>query len=293
MWGKGAENMKRALSLAIAVVIALVAGALLYFTRPSQAHVEVLRLKDRKVITFQEMIGETEGADLVLVGELHDSVADHGIELDVIKAMRGADRRFVVGLEMFTARSQPELDLWVSGKMTREQFIPVYYDNWHMPWPLYSKILDYLRQEEIPALGLNIPGSVSRKVAEKGFASLSKKELGALPPGLSCDVGPGYMEYIREVYDAHGMDGASFVHFCEAQLLWDKSMAWHAVRYARDHPGTTVVVLTGITHAMKRGIPEQARRLDESVTCKVILPSVPGVPPDSVTEKQADYLVFY
>lgn len=291
---KGTEKMKKALPLAIAIVFALVSGALLlHFARHSEAPIEVLRLKDRRVISFEQMIKETEGAAMVLVGELHDSVADHGIELDVIRAMHGAGRHFVVGFEMFTAGSQPELDRWVSGKMTREQFIPVYYDNWHMPWPLYSKILDYIREHEIPALGLNVPESVSRKVAEKGFASLSKKELGALPPGLSCDVGPGYMEYIRQVYDAHGMDGASFVHFCEAQLLWDKAMAWHAVRYARDHPGTTVVVLTGITHAMKRGIPEEARRLDKAITYKVILPSVRGMPPDSVTSKQADYLVLY
>ena len=57
-----------------------------------------------------------------------------------------------------------------------------------------------------------------------------------------------------------GTQEKEFVNFCEAQMVWDKSMAWHLMGYLKKNPDTTMVVLAGVGHAWKRGISEQ---LDE------------------------------
>lgn len=280
--------MKKVMLAALALV-----SAMLLLVSVSGGHLGALRVSDGKEIDFQRLIEEVRGADLVFVGELHDSVAHHEVQLAVIKALRASGAKIAVGLEMFASQSQPSLDRWVEGRMKRREFVSLYYENWRMPWPLYADVLDYLRDEKIPALGLNVPERLTRKVAERGFDSLTREELRDLPPGLSCDVRESYREYIRDMYSMHDTRDRSFEHFCEAQLLWDKAMAWQLVKYARDNPDTTVVVLAGLTHAMKRGIPWQIERLSEDLGYKVLLPDTPGMPPGHVTSKRADYVVFY
>jgi uncharacterized iron-regulated protein len=257
-------------------------------------HGQVLRLEDRAVISFENMIEELKGATYVFVGETHDDEWHHQTQLDVIKALDADGRAMAVGLEMFLARDQKKLNEWVRGEMEKPDFLSLYYESWKMPWPLYSDILLFLQEREIPMLGLNVPGEITSKVAEEGFDSLTREELAQLPPGLSCDVNEDYMGYIRQVHRAHGKSGSSFVHFCEAQILWDKAMAWYLLDYAGRNPSRTVVVLAGVAHALKRGAPEQLRRLaaDEPKPCKVVLPASPHLSLASLTHELADYVVL-
>jgi uncharacterized iron-regulated protein len=277
-------------------LVFLAMGILLFQPGVGAAHPhgQVLRLEDRTVISFENMIEELRGAAYVFVGETHDDEWHHKTQLEVIKALDSDGRAMAVGLEMFLARDQQRLNEWVGGEMEKGDFLSLYYESWRMPWPLYSDILLYLKEREIPMLGLNVPSEITSKVAEQGFDSLNKEELAQLPPGLSCDVDEGYMDFIRQVHKAHGKSGASFVHFCEAQILWDKAMAWYLLEYGGRNPSRTVVVLAGVAHALKRGAPEQIRRLavDEKKSFKVVLPLTPGLPPSSLTHELADYVVL-
>ncbi len=253
----------------------------------------VFRVADGKVISFEQMIGEIKGVTVVFVGELHDSAEHHRLQLDVIKALHATSAPVAVGLEMFRAESQEDLDRWVSGASTLDQFLPVYYDNWRIAWPLYRDIFLYAREHKIHLVGLNVPQDVTRKVARKGFAALDPKELKDLPPDISCNVDPRYMEFIKRAYSGHDIDEQAFVHFCEAQLVWDKSMAWHFVRYLQKNPSQHMIVLAGAGHAWKRGIPGQVERLSSTLTYKVILPNIPGdIDRRHISINDADYVVL-
>jgi uncharacterized iron-regulated protein len=259
-------------------------------SRDASAYHKVLRVGDGKVVSFGEMVDDLRNADIIFVGETHDSIRDHSAEFDIVSALHELDVPIGIGLEMFRADSQKSLDIWKNGTLDRERFIRIYYDNWRMPWPYYRDILLYARQHTIPIAGLNVPDNISKKVAEKGFGSLTPAELAQLPPGISCNVDRQYMDFIRKVYESHAAHKDSFVHFCEAQMVWDKSMAWHLVRYMKKHPGEKIVVLAGIGHAWKRGIPEQVRQ-SSSYTYKVVLPSVPDATKRSrITSADADYI---
>lgn len=281
--------MKGAAGKTVVSLSALAALAL--SATPSVAHETVLRVSDRSFISFERMLNEMDGADIVFIGEVHDRAEHHAAQLEVIRALNAVRGPMAVGLEMFAAKSQPELDRWTAGEMEIESFIRLYYRQWKMPWPLYSGIFLFLREHNIPMLGLNVPAEVSRKVSEQGFGSLSAKELGELPPGLTCDVDRSYMDYIRRAFETHGGEGKEFVHFCEAQLLWDKAMAWHLKQYLEGNPGRTVAVLAGIAHALKKGIPEQLSRLSEH-SYKVVVP-VEETPLAAITEEYADYVLLY
>ncbi len=250
---------------------------------------KALRLGDGKVVPFEEMIDDLKRTDIVFIGESHDSKKDHQAELDIISALHKQGARPAIGLEMFRSESQNILDGWTSGTIDKDKFIRSYYDNWRIPWPFYRDIFLYAREKRIPMVGLNIPDNISEKVAEKGFDSLGRDELAKLPPSISCDVDPSYMDFIENAYAAHDMKKERFVYFCEAQMLWDKAMAWHLIGYMKKNPGRKMIVLAGSGHSWKRGIPEQLRRT-VPYTFKVVLPSVQdGI--DGVTKGDADYVL--
>ncbi len=199
-----------------------------------------------------------ELAKIVFVGEVHDIADHHRDELAVIRALHKAGTPLAVGIEMFRSENNKVLAQWIDGSLKTHDFLPAYYDNWSEPWPLYRDIFEYLRQYRIPVIGLNIPDDIADAIARRGFASLNARQKSQLPQGISCNVDPTYMEFIRKAYAGHSpKSDKTFLNFCEAQMVWDKTMAWHIMEYLEKNPGRTMVVLAGIGHAWKRGIPEQ------------------------------------
>ena len=253
---------------------------------------EVLRVSDGRIITFNQMIDDAKKADFVFVGEVHDVSEHHRAQLSVIRAFHESAVPVAVGLEMFRADSQGALDSWIGGGLPLDGFLTAYYDNWRTPWPLYSDIFGYAREHAIPLLGLNVPERIAKKVAREGFASLTPAERKQLPPGISCNVDPTYKAFIRKAYAGHATRGRGFVSFCEAQMVWDKSMAWHLMSYVRKEPHRAVVVLAGIGHAWKRGIPGQVGA-ESKHTYRVVLPLIPDqIDRDTVTTEDADYVLL-
>jgi uncharacterized iron-regulated protein len=254
---------------------------------------DILRVRDGAVISFDRMIREISKADIVFVGEVHDEQAHHDMELRIIRSFHESGTPLSVGLEMFRSDSQKDLNSWVSGSSSLEQFLPLYYDNWRQPWPAYRGIFLFAREHRIPLVGLNIPDDIIKAVARSGFIELNTEQKQKLPPGISCDIDPTYMKFIRQAYAGHAQQGnRQFLNFCEAQMVWDKSMAWKLIEYHQKHPGKTMIVLSGVGHAWKRGIPGQIAR-QTSFTYKVVLPAIPGqVERGSVSLHDADYVML-
>jgi uncharacterized iron-regulated protein len=254
---------------------------------------DILRVRDGAVISFDRMIREISNADIVFFGEVHDEQAHHDMELRIIRSFHESGTLISVGLEMFRSDSQNDLNSWVSGSSSLEQFLPSYYDNWRQPWPAYRDIFLFAREHRIPLVGLNIPSDIIKAVARSGFIALNTEQKQKLPPGISCDIDPTYMQFIRQAYAGHAQqEDRQFLNFCEAQMVWDKSMAWNLIEYHKKHPGKTTIVLSGVGHAWKRGIPEQVAR-QTSFTYKVVLPLIPGqIERGLVSLLDADYVML-
>jgi uncharacterized iron-regulated protein len=215
---------------------------------------------------------------------------DHWRQVRIIKALKDAGTPLAIGLEMVIAGNQEILDRWVAGKIDEENFVTFYMRNWDTPWSYYRDIFLYARRHGIPLIGLNVPRELVRKVAREGFAALAPEEREKLPAGITCNVDNAYLTLVRRAFAEHGGNDKSFIHFCEAQMLWNKGMASCLQEYIQRHPVGSVVILAGTGHAMKPGIPREA--LDEAgIEAKVILPEDSVFSRDKVTEADADYLI--
>ena len=250
----------------------------------------IMRLSDRRIIDFSRMIADIRGSRLIFIGEDHERMNDHRRQMKVIQALHDTGTPFTIGLEMFTAESQEALDRWVEGKIDEEEFIGIYKRNWNIPWPLYRDIFIFARRCAIPLLGLNVQREVAHKVAHEGFGALSQEERKKIPAGVTCNVDSDNMALIKRAFAEHAVSDKSFIHFCEAQMLWNKSMAWRLKDYIQHHPGSFIVVLAGSGHAMKPAIPHEMRE-ETGIGAKVILPIDDMLYSEMVTEADTDYLV--
>jgi len=249
----------------------------------------VLRLSDGEIVSVRSMVQEIKRVKLVFVGELHSDKSHHDFQLSVIRSLHEAGNRVAVGLEMFRHEDQAALNEWTRGTLSETAFKKIYYDNWTLPWHLYQDIFRYAREEGLPLVGLNVPREITKQVSREGFSSLTPEQIGELPRA-TCDIDETYMNFVRRVFGAHGHSDKAFVHFCEAQMVWDTSMAAYALSYLEKHPDRTMVVLAGSGHAWRRGIPEQVRRRS-AVPYRIILPSIPGkTDVKTATVEDADYV---
>ncbi len=277
------KRFGRFVGIALVLVLAAVA------VRDCFSHDLIVRLSDQQEISFEQMVGDLRRVAVIYVGEVHDNPDHHDLQLRIIRGLHRAGVPLAIGMEMFTAESQGYLNRWVAGKTGIAEFQLIYRKNWNVPWSLYGDILLFVRDKRIPLIGLNVPREVTRKVARQGYGSLTKDEKRQLPPNITCDVDRSYMAMIRRSYSSHGISANTFRYFCEAQMLWNKSMAYHLVDYLRKNPGRTVVVITGGGHAMRGGMPVQVDRERPGISSRVVLPD-PVVHDGRITAEDADYL---
>lgn len=279
---------KRVLAISLLSLIVLSAFIIQSHARKKEG---ILKVSGMHQVTVDDMIDDLKEVSLVFVGEYHDNEDHHDAQLKIIRELAQRGDSVAVGLEMFRTNSQDSLDLWVAGEISEREFMEVFQDNWGNSWPLYRDIFLFAREKGIPLVGLNVPRQIPQQVARKGFASLSREQL-AMLPGVSCDIDAKYENFIRRALGAHGSHGPSFTYFCEAQMVWDTTMATRLLRYLGENPDVTVVVLAGSGHSWKRGIPEQVKRRSD-VSLRVVLPEVPDrMDRESVTLEDADYLLY-
>jgi len=251
----------------------------------------IMRVSDRKEVGMPRLVESAKEARIIIIGEVHSEMAHHENQLAVIEALKNAGINFAIGMEMFQARDQLDLDRWVNGQMSEDDFKKVYYMNWHVPWKAYRQILVYARDNRIPVVGLNISQSIMHRIFSKGYSSLTPAELEEIP-GIKCVVDKPYEEFIKKAMEEHEMKNMSFTNFCEAQLVWDTVMARNSVKYLDRHQGTKLVVLAGSGHSWKRGIPDQVRKIS-NYPCLVILPELPGrIDRNNASTADADYLIL-
>jgi uncharacterized iron-regulated protein len=254
---------------------------------------EITRLSDRQTVSFSQMMADAGGSDVIIVAEAHDNEKDHVMQLDVIRSLRAKKAPLAIGLEMFQTDYQKQLDEWIEGKITEENFKTIFFSNWTFNWSLYRDIFIFARDNHIPMIALNVPKEVVSKVARLGFASLTPEERKNLPAGVTCDLNNPQTEFLKRTFQEvfrHEANGKIFTYFCEAQAVRNNGMALLAAEDLKRHPGRKLVVLTGIWHAVKHGIPERLSSFS-NVSYKVILPEIAELNAGNATSALGDYLI--
>lgn len=218
---------------------------------------------------------------VVLLGEQHDDMDHHRWQLQTLAALHAQRPHMVIGFEMFPRRVQGVLDRWVAGELTESEFLAQsdWGKVWSMPAELYLPLFHFARLNRIPMLALNIDGTLTRAIAEKGWAGVPEAEregVGQAAPPLAA-----YEEFLFEIHAQHqrarGKSGASagrgdrgFRNFVDSQLAWDRAMAEALVAGRQRHAAADgrlplAVAIMGSGHVRYgHGVAHQLRDLGEN-----------------------------
>lgn len=225
-----------------------------------------------KPVTLSELVDDLSDAPVIIFGERHNNPDDHTAQRTLLQALHDAGYRVALGLEMFRAESQPRLDAWIGGGLDEREFAFLFADNWNQnDFAVYHPLFYYARQEGIPLVGLNVARELPAKVGKDGFDSLTRKEK-ELVGQVSCDIDENYKRLLARAMGEKRVDSGKFGRFCEAQVLWDASMAANAAKFIKKNPRKKLLILAGTYHAWKYGIPEQLSK-SHGIGSVVILPS--------------------
>ena len=247
--------------------------------------------------SFAQILEELGSKRVIYLGETHNSVADHLLQLRIIQGLKNQGRDLVLAMEMFPGSSQQALDDYILGgtDMDETSFLRSsrWFDVWRYDWRLFRPIFNFCRQERIPVYGINVPRKIVSTVYDDGHTDgLSAEQKEAIAPerDLLLD---GYVKRLSEVHGFHAESPhgkqKGIAGFVQSQAIWDESMAENIAAILRSNPDKTVVVIAGSQHTRKdSGIPPRVSRRIE-VPQASVLNIYAGNPPTS-PEQQADYL---
>lgn len=216
-------------------------------------------------------------ADVVYLGERHDSAADHEAQLEIIASLYAENPDLAIALEMFQRPFQPAIDRYLAGEISEDELIEQteYMERWGFPWEFYAPFLRFAQTHELPVLALNAPAEITRQVARNGLESLAGDDFRYIPPLEALDTSnEDYRDFVAAAFGSHGAHGDfDLDNFFAAQVIWDETMALTIADFKTANPGTQVVVLAGNGHVIYGyGIPDRVqRRLGDDLTQQIVL----------------------
>jgi len=246
---------------------------------------------NKKGADLAEVVKNVERSDVIFIGEIHYNPQHHKAQLDIIRSLHAKKLPVSIGLEMFTPEDQQKLDDWTGGKLDEESFLPIYSRNWSYGWQLYRELFIFARDNRIPLIALNTPKPLISKVMAQGPSALQESEI---PPKISWTLNASQADYMRTIaVQVFGNNPPEkyLARLSEAQALRNSGMAWNIARYKQKHTADRVVVLAGIWHAVKHGVPELLAKHDK-LTYKVIVPELAEFNLENATVGEADYLIM-
>lgn len=255
----------------------------------AQDHRSVQAIDLVSPLTLDRVVTQLAAKRVVFVGETHDRYDHHLNQLEIIRRLHQLDANLAIGVEYFQQRFQPQVDDYIAGRITEDQFLRAidYYRTWGYDYRLYAPIFRFAREQRVPVRALNVPESLPEAVANVGIAGLSQKDRASLPPDIQ-PADESYKARLRAAFEEHqNRKPGAFDHFVEAQLVWDEGMAASAADFLNANPGRRMVILAGAGHiAFGSGIPSRLERRIHASSAIVLNSGV------SVEPRIADYILL-
>jgi uncharacterized iron-regulated protein len=234
---------------------------------------QIIHLPTGLIVDLDQMVDTIAKSRVVYIGETHDNLEAHRIQLEVIKKLFERHKgKIAVGMEMFRKSAQDDLNLWHDGQLSDEKFKKVFRKNWGGGYKLYQPIFEFLKSNHVPLIGLKSSRQTEARL-KKGFTQVNFPEM---------DENDIYHKaYADAIFGGnsskHG-HGNNMLY--KMLVLWDESMAETVAKFVKDpqQSESVLIVLAGGFHVQYGyGIPKRAfRRVPHAYS--TILPFVTSVP---------------
>jgi uncharacterized iron-regulated protein len=225
---------------------------------------DIVHLPTGLKVSLDGMMEMVSGATLVCVGETHDNIHAHRVELTIIRELfRRFPGRIAIGMEMFREPQQEVLDRWTKGELSELAFLKAvkWYDNWGFDFDYYRGILEFAKENGIDVVALNTSKEIQEEVRRGGLGNVFADRKARLP-GIG-EADPYQRAAMKAVYGSHLPAEGMFESFFRVQMLWEETMAERVVDYLKSPrgKGKKMVTITGGWHVRYGfGLPKKVIR---------------------------------
>ncbi len=173
-------------------------------------------------LTVPQLVGELATADVVFLGEVHDSAPAHALQLEVTRALAEERGGVVLSLEMFERDVQADLDAYLAGALDEEAFLDV-----ARPWKdyadAYRPAVEEARARGWPVVAACLPRDLAMRIAAEGLEAVAGDEY--LPRSVTAEPGP-YRDRFEEAMGEHdGFEEGQLDRWFASQCAKDDAMA--------------------------------------------------------------------
>ena len=263
----------------------------LFCTLP--AYAQKVETQNFASLPTQQLCRKLAQANVVYLGETHDSTVDHQAQLEILQKLHHCHAKIAIAMEMFQRPYQGVLNRYLAGQLSEQELLKQsdYNQRWGFPWEYYAPILRFAKEKQLSVLALNTPTEVTRKVTREGLESLTPEQRQFIPPFSEIRTDNAeYRQLMLSTFKQHqqaGHGSGDFERFFLAQVLWDETMAEKIAQFSQANPDYQVVVLAGQGHIIYGyGIPSRvARRLNnKQLVQRSVLLSAPENAPAQIAD---------
>ena len=239
--GRGAEAGERA---------ALHARAAVGSEQPTETHAFYDGASGRRS-DLEGFLRLAERASLIAFGELHGDPVGSATELRLLESLVGQDRPVALALEFFESDTQADLDAYLSGRTTEEEFLRSTrrdgnYARTHRP------LIELCKRHAIPVIAANAPRRLVSAYREykqtyaEFLAGLEERERSYLPTATTVLEDRHRERFVQLMGPERG------ALFFKSMSLWDDAMAESIARFQKVHPDHRVLLVVGAFHVTER-----------------------------------------
>ncbi|WP_368163684.1 ChaN family lipoprotein [Aeromonas sp. R6-2] len=227
-----------------------------------------------------------QGADIILVGELHSHPAVHLFQARLLAQLSLSPRALTLSMEQFSRADQAVVDAYLAGRIGESALMRAGH-----AWPNYQSdyrpLVEFAKARQMPVIAANAPKGLVSCIGEQGPAWLNTlpanhRRLVAAHLTLGED---GYRQ--RFMASLHHGDNDSNARRFAAQTAWDDTMAESMVTYLAAHPGRRIMHIAGNFH-VEGGWGLASRIAARNPALKVALVIPVSEPQSGANGRQAD-----
>lgn len=222
---------------------------------------EIIHLPTGTQLSQSQLFDLLAHRRVVFVGEGHDNIYDHRVELEVIKNLfQRFPERLAVGLEMLSHHNQEKVDLWLKDELSEEDFLRFFAADWGVAeFVYYREIFAYLKANKIPVRALNVSRQEKMKVM-RGMMPSGKDDAVVQKNPVSDIADPFQEKALQAMFKGHVAGHGDVGMFLKVHKLWEDTMARNITAYLESPAGSgklLVVIAGGFHIAQGFGLPRR------------------------------------
>ncbi|MBN2809128.1 MAG: ChaN family lipoprotein [Deltaproteobacteria bacterium] len=245
---------------------------------------EIIHLPTGVRLSRSELFALLARERIIYVGEGHDNIYDHEVEFEVVKNLwQRFPGRVVVGFEMLARANQEKVDQWLAGKISEDDFIRVFAEDWGLSeFAYYQELFAFLKLQKIPVQALNVSRH-EKMVFMQGLKSGGEGSASALQASQMLE--DSYQEEaLRAMFAGHDQGHGDLGMFLKVHQLWEETMAGNIAAYLESPSGADkvfIVIAGGFHVARGYGLPRRVFQRTKAPYCILLTHT-----PETLVENQ-------